>query len=194
MIISPPSLSKQDIMASTSAGLDFYRFVIPSLQVNGQKCNLVSNPFYADTKPSLSIFYSDGQWLFNDFGDPAYKGDVFTFAGYYYNLSPDSQFPEILARMKQELFLNIPDYLSQEPIEVITHHVIAGSGNYDLNTLKFRASVKLRTHFKDFEVRYWEKFRVNEELLSRFNVSPVEALLPASGLHLVSSPNNPFCQ
>ena len=107
-------LTKEEILDRTSGGLDFYKFVIPSLQVNGSRCRNVLNPFYEDTKPSLSIFERDGQWFFKDFGNEAYSGDVFDFAGFYYGLSPQSDFYEILRRINKDLNLGLSEDTMQQ--------------------------------------------------------------------------------
>ena len=100
-------ISKEEVLRRTNGGLDFYKFVIPNLSVNGSKCKNTLNPFYHDTKPSLSIFERDGQWFFKDFGNEQFSGDVFDFAALYYNLRPESDFNEILRKINDDLRLGL---------------------------------------------------------------------------------------
>lgn len=103
------NISIDIILQHTDNGLDFYRFVIPNLHLKGNKCKNTKNPFYNDTKPSLSIFFKSGQWLFRDHGNPDFTGDVFTFAAHYYNLSLKNDFNRILKNMNNDLNLNLPE-------------------------------------------------------------------------------------
>ena len=80
-------LDKANILSLTDSGLDFFKFVIPELIQQGNKCKNVKNPFYDDTKASLSIFFKSGKWFFKDHGDDSYTGDMFSFAAFHYNLN-----------------------------------------------------------------------------------------------------------
>jgi len=187
-MINASPISKSSVLSATSGGLEFYRFVIPALQVYGNKARLVCNPFYPDSKPSLSIFFSDGQWLFNDFGDPSYKGDVFNFAGHFYNLDTSTQFHEILTKMDNDLFLNLSSPASY-PVSpfyygIPAHHAKSKATNHS-------ASVKLRSDFLDFELDYWSKYNITLDVLSRYNVCPVDVLEPSPGFTVRSTLSNP---
>jgi len=100
-------LNKINILSSTNNGFDFFKFVIPELIRQGNKCKNIKNPFYEDTKPSLSIFFKSNQWFFKDHGDDFYKGDVFDFAAFYYNLNLKTSFIEILKNINNALNLNL---------------------------------------------------------------------------------------
>jgi len=100
-------LNKTNILSSTSNGFDFFKFVIPELIRQGNKCKNIKNPFYEDTKPSLSIFLKSEQWFFKDHGDDYYKGDVFDFAAFHYNLNLKTSFVEILKKINNDLNLNL---------------------------------------------------------------------------------------
>ncbi|MFN8257715.1 MAG: DUF3987 domain-containing protein [Bacteroidales bacterium] len=100
-------ISTKEILIRSDNGLDFYKFVIPGLVLQGNKCKNIKNPFYNDTKPSLSIFLKSGQWMFRDHGNSDFAGDVFTFAAFHYNLSLKTDFIQILNKMSDDLHLNI---------------------------------------------------------------------------------------
>jgi len=100
-------LNKENILSSTNNGFDFFKFVIPELNRQGNKCKNIKNPFYKDTKPSLSIFLKSDQWFFKDHGDDYYKGDVFDFAAFHYNLNLKTSFIEILKNISNDLNLNL---------------------------------------------------------------------------------------
>ncbi|MCF6364928.1 MAG: DUF3987 domain-containing protein [Bacteroidales bacterium] len=100
-------LNKENILSSTNNGFDFFKFVIPELNRQGNKCKNIKNPFYKDTKPSLSIFNKSDQWFFKDHGDDYYKGDMFDFAAFHYNLILKTSFIEILKNINNDLNLNL---------------------------------------------------------------------------------------
>jgi hypothetical protein len=184
-------LSKQNILSTTSSGLDFYRFVLPHLEVTGHKSRNIRNPFYDDNKSGLSIFLSDDQWLFNDFGNTDYKGDVFNFAGHYYRLDPVTDFPEILKRMNFDLNLNLQNsYPSKMPVP-ISMPVLSKPVQGEASTLD-PSKLKLRSNFFDFEIDYWSRYGISLELLKRFQVMPVAEMQPKPGFILNSIPANPI--
>ncbi len=109
-------LTKENVLSGTNNGWDFYRQVIKNLPVlPPDKLKPVKNPFYADTKASLSIYLNNGQWLFKDFGQPEYAGDVFHFAAHYYKLDSKRDFFEILKRINQDLNLGLEE-TSDNPV------------------------------------------------------------------------------
>ncbi len=102
-------LNKQNILNLTDNGLDFFKFVIKDLTQQGSKCKNVKNPFYDDTKAGLSIFLKSGQWMYKDFGNETFTGDIFSFAAQHYNLSVKSDFVDILKNINRDLNLNLTD-------------------------------------------------------------------------------------
>jgi hypothetical protein len=108
-------LTTNEILRQTDNGLDFYKFVIPELTQQGNKCKNTKNPFYDDKKPSLSIYFYEGQWLFKDHGEPDFAGDVFSFAAFYYDLLIKYDFPEILTNICNDLNLNMQTTENRQP-------------------------------------------------------------------------------
>lgn len=96
------TLSTSSVLAQTDGGKTFFAHVMRGPIEIKKK---YKNPFYQDTKPALRFSLPNGRWMFKDFGDDAYCGDVFTFAGFYYNLNPRTQLNEIIERMAGDLHL-----------------------------------------------------------------------------------------
>ena len=97
-------ISKEALLEATGGGLDIIEsiYTLTGVQFNGLgKRNL--NPFYNDTKASLYFNQSGETILFNDFGDPDYGGDVFDFAGKYYNINPKLHLNKLLEAIASDL-------------------------------------------------------------------------------------------
>ncbi|MCL5991813.1 MAG: AAA family ATPase [Bacteroidetes bacterium] len=102
-------ISIQDLKKATNGGFDFYQFVYNKMGVKLSKHGSyrLRNPFYDDKNPSLSISPLNGEYLFHDFGDEAYSGDVITFAALYYKLDPKRDIPKILEYACRDLNIKI---------------------------------------------------------------------------------------
>lgn len=103
---------RDKILEMTDSGLHFFEIVFPEINVNGSKAlfgnkPLGKNPFYNDGKASLSIFFKNGRWQFNDFGDSTYSGDCFNLAAFHYNLDVVNDFTEICQKINQDLCLGL---------------------------------------------------------------------------------------
>ncbi|GEM_PF-388873 len=119
-------ISKENILLLSDNGLDFFKFAIPELKQQGNKCQNVKNPFYDDSKAGLSIFLIQEQWMFKDFGNAEYSGDVFTFAALHYNLSVKQDFVQILINISRDLNLNLSDNREMKelsPVEKQLYHI-----------------------------------------------------------------------
>ncbi len=112
-------LTKQNILLLTDNGLDFFKFVIKDLNRQGNKCKNVINPFYSDSKAGLSIFLKNDQWLYKDFGNSDFSGDVFTFAALHYNLSVKQDFVQILINISRDLNLNLSDNIEMKELSPV---------------------------------------------------------------------------
>ena len=102
-------LNKDNVLILTNGGIDFYKFVIPKLRPGKTKCNNVKNPFYKDTRASLSIYLYNEKWCYKDFGEPTYYGDVFNFAAHYYKLDIKVDFYKILQKINSDLELDLEE-------------------------------------------------------------------------------------
>jgi hypothetical protein len=184
-------LSKENILTNSSFGLDFYRFVLPQLQITGNKSRNIRNPFYDDNKSGMSIYKYSGQWLYNDFGDPFYKGDIFSFAGHYYKLNPATDFHEILKRMNKDLNLNLEsNFQTFSPLQ--STNLAAHKSDSAALTPWDPSKLVFRTDFFDFELEYWSKYGITTDVLKRYKVLPVQQMKPKSGFILNSTPQNPI--
>ncbi len=135
-------LNKTNILSSADNGFDFFKFVIPELERQENKCKNVKNPFYKDTKPSLSIFLKSDQWFFKDHGNEKYTGDMFTFAAFYYNLNIKTSFNEILKNINNDLNLNLSMSKSHSRIEKQLYHIRQSNKQEAINYMKTRGITK----------------------------------------------------
>ena len=111
------SISVKEFKRRTNGGFDFYDFVMRKKGVhlkNNNNFRLI-NPFYDDKRASMSINVVDGEYLFHDFGDEQYKGDVINFAGFYYNLNPKKDLPDIVERACKDLGINFSKSQTKQP-------------------------------------------------------------------------------
>lgn len=152
--------TKESVLKVTHDGLLFYKFVIPKLKVQGDKCRNVTNPFYSDNKPSLSIFYLNGVWYFKDHGDYGYKGDVFVFASIYFGLDCNTDFNEILELMSEL------DYSEIENSDVTVTPIVSNK--------HFELKRRENDMFKPFELKYFEKYGITENILKEYRVVPID--------------------
>ncbi len=178
-------LNKENILKQTNNGLDFFKFVIPDLQTNGNRCRNVKNPFYEDKKAGLSIFFNKNQWFFKDFGSSKYSGDVFKFASFFYN---ENNFGEILENINNDLFLNLKKESSKKSyskIEKQLYHIKNNSKDKAVNYLKGRGLTKLKYFYQadafekyptaivfinHNETGFERRFIASEEELSKLNL------------------------
>ena len=102
-----PKLNKEAILNATENGLKILEFIFSEKGCQFALNKNIRNPFYKDKNPSLRISDINGAYLFNDFGNQNYQGDVFDFAGFYYQLDTNSNFHQILERINLDLRLNL---------------------------------------------------------------------------------------
>ncbi len=169
-------IDKNDFLEATRGGFDFYQLVMrkQGKELHQDKPNsLLINPFYNDTKGSLSINYNNGKYLFNDFGKQSYSGDVFDFAGFYYNLNPKSELQQILINACKDLGL----------YRLLIEKETKKSGIKELI---------VRKKFLEFELDYWASYGISLDILQKFNVVSVDYLLLSKNFKLFSKKQNPI--
>jgi len=106
--------AKDILLARTNNGFDFYHYVIPVLEeLDDTRCKNILNPFYDDENAGLSIYKNTktGRWMFKDYGDDAYSGDVFDFASLHYQLDVKKDFKTISEKISKDLKIEIPECL-----------------------------------------------------------------------------------
>lgn len=169
-------IDKNDFLEATRGGFDFYQLVMrkQGKELHQDKPNsLLINPFYNDTKGSLSINYNNGKYLFNDFGEQSYSGDVFDFTGFYYNLNPKSELQQILINACKDLGL----------YRLLIEKETKKSGIKELIG---------REKFLEFELDYWASYGISLDILQKFNVVSVDYLLLSKNFKLFSKKQNPI--
>jgi len=113
-------IEKKLLLEATKGGLTFYEFFFGELIPEGaDRMKNVLNPFYEDTRPSLSIYREidrrtlQQNWYYKDHGespdnfDIMYSGDVFNFASLVYGLNTKEEFPKIMEMMVNDLKIDL---------------------------------------------------------------------------------------
>jgi len=166
------NISKEEILEMSHGGLDFYRLVIPDLQViSEKKCKSTYNPFYQDGKPGFSIYFKDEKWRFYDHGEPEYHGDVFIFAGLYYGLDSNTQFVELLERMYEDLtkateegtiIIAEPEIKTSLAVEPVQH-------------TPNKSFTLMERPFTQPELNYFAKFGITVDILKEYRVAALNS-------------------
>ena len=146
-----PKLNKEAILNATENGLKILEFIFSEKGCQFALNKNIRNPFYKDKNPSLRISDINGAYLFNDFGNQNYQGDVFDFAGFYYQLDTNSNFHQILERINLDLRLNLDRNYERERKE-------------DLIGFKTMESE---------EISFWNQYGVSEAILDKYDVKSV---------------------
>src|SRR5690554_1186484 len=157
-------ITKEQILEITKGGILFFKYVIPNLKVQGEKCKNVLNPFYPDSKPSLSVYFIDEQWYFKDHGSSEYAGDVFQFASFFFDLDISEDFPEILKQMYEI------DYSQVSYKENLTKVQFKAKK-------KFKLFRRTNDEFLPHELEYYSQYGITEEILKEFNVIPIDGYM-----------------
>jgi hypothetical protein len=138
------------------------------------------NPFYKDTKASLSIFKNEaGTWCFKDFGSDQYQGDVFDFAAKHYHLDVRRDFKLVLKRMADDLGLP-----AAQPV-CHTNNAVSTSTLISKNPVKTKK-------FSDIELAYWKQYGINQEILCGYKVHAVEYYITKTGRSIYASDTSPI--
>ena len=125
------SINKEELLKKSQGGFLVYKAVIKDLKLSDNKtCKNCKNPFYKDKNPSFSVYKKGDKWLFRDYGDCEYKGDVFVFASIFFDLDFKKDFPLLLEKM---------DHLLTEEVIVFDNKLLdsspvkqdAGAGQLD---------------------------------------------------------------
>jgi archaellum biogenesis ATPase FlaH/5S rRNA maturation endonuclease (ribonuclease M5) len=167
---------KRKILALTKMGLNIFLFFQPNLKIRGNRSSSVLNPFYHDTRESLSIYQKNSVWYFNDFGDPTYKGDCFDFAKLSYKKNGlDLSFDEVLQRIIKDMGIDI-----SRNVPVIID--IPEVSEPHLNKTEAKSSFELfEQEFTCNDLKFWEQYGIKENLLKTNNVISLKGYKFGSG-------------
>jgi len=182
-------LNKDNILLATNGGLKFYKHVIPDLRGGSRTKKNVKNPFYKDTKGSLSIYFTGERWYFKDHGESSYQGDVFDFAGHCYKLKTYSKdFYKILQHINDDLNLGLIE--GKQADENPDFEFIP---EYDDEN---RFKIYYKRDFSIEDLKYWEQYGITTEILNEFKVKAIkryQILLPSGQSHMFySTIESPF--
>lgn len=107
-------INKDDVLFRTNNGLDIIEHIYRTMGTPFKGLNKPNlNPFYNDTRPSVSFNDVNGSILYKDFGNENYKGDVFDFASHYYDTT---NFNELLKMINTDLHLNVEETDYYKPV------------------------------------------------------------------------------
>jgi hypothetical protein len=181
-------LTKENILKATNGGLMFYKNLIPELRGGERQKKNVKNPFYKDTKGSLSIYNKDGRWYYYDHGEITFSGDVFDFARYHYKLDVIKDFYQILININKDLNLGLIDYGRENREPDFTFRPASQDENI--------YEVFYKNSFSESELSYWNQYGISKTTLKEFNVKSVSKVLltnSAGKTHpFYSKKDNPF--
>ncbi len=152
--LSGDMLCKENILNNTQNGLKIYERIF---QQHGKTLKIgehIHNPFYNDKKQSLMINQVNEKYLFNDFGNSDYKGDVFDFAALHYRVNAKSNFHELLQRINSDFQLGLK----------------VNSQNISSNLIEFK-------EFNSEEYKFWNKYGITETILNKYKIKPVHWFL-----------------
>ena len=157
-------VEKQHFLDNAENGYLFFEAVMGDLKLRDSiTCENTYNPFYDDTKPSLSIYFYDGMWRFKDHGDESYYGDVFTFGGHLYGLDVKKKFRQILHKMYDELGIE----KKVKAIEVDDRWFEMG---YKLSGSPFSDPVGTER-----ALEYFKCYGITQEILKRYHVRRIDS-------------------
>jgi energy-coupling factor transporter ATP-binding protein EcfA2 len=160
---------KQTIMGATKDGFLFYKHIIPELRINNNNtnCKSVRNPFYNDSKPSLSIYYWNDRWWFKDFGDETYSGDVFDFAAFKYGIDPIKESDLLLTAMMDEV--------ANFGKATIDSWVQPNILDKESTVIKVKFDDRGSKDFTQDEIGYWGQYGIDGGTLDLYNVVAVDS-------------------
>lgn len=169
LVTSNTKLTKNDVLSATKEGFLVFKQAIPELKVNSNNisCKSVKNPFYNDTKPSLSIYYWNGKWWFKDFGDGTYSGDVFDFAAFKYGIDPIAEEDLLLSTI-----IDAVESLDEATINSWVQPDILNRNN---DFIKVSFNGRKSAAFTPAEIAYWEQYGIDGATLDQNRVVALDS-------------------
>ena len=161
-------LTVENILKVTNGGMLFYKYLIPKLRGGGKRKKNVKNPFYNDTRGSLSLYKYEDRWYFRDYGEISFSGDVFDFAKYHYKLPARKDFYQILININRDLELGLIDGGRKK----VEPDFIYKPNSSEENTYE----VYYKKSFSEDELTYWNQYGISKETLNVFNVKSVSKM------------------
>ena len=175
------SLTKENILKETTAGLDIFKYFIRGKWRVGKP---FLNPFYNDTKASCHVYFDNGTKTYKvkDFGNADFAGDCFYFVGKIFNkdCSNREDFIDILEIIDRELHLDLQD--RNDRIRELKK---------DLgNKIKYASELEpaipaehVATTFippitqpmTDAELQFWQSYGIDKNVLQLFGVVSINS-------------------
>lgn len=131
----------------------------------------INSPLRIDEKPSFGIFVSkyDGQLRFNDFREGS--GNCFEFVKLKYNCSYQEALHIIDRDFNLNLAYEISDYTQGRIDKIIKKPVISNYVPQPKSRIKIKVSVR---NWNNNDKVYWfDKYKVNLETLTKYEVYPI---------------------
>jgi hypothetical protein len=102
-------IREKEILDKTHYGLNIYSHVLRQyytdevvILLSGKQCKPAKNPFKDNTE-TLNIYNKDWVFVYEDFNDPEFNGNPFSFAALHYKLTGQ----ELLQKLNDDLHLRI---------------------------------------------------------------------------------------
>jgi len=167
--VSFNKLTTTIILAASNDGFSFYKSIIPDLKINNNNisCKAVLNPFYSDTKPSLSIYYWGAQWRFKDFGNEIYAGNVFDFAAFHYGIDPSKEWDLLLSTMMDAVY-NFDE-------KVTSSYRQPNILNRENDFIKVSFNDRKSTDFTPEEIAFWNQYGIDGTILDQHRVVALDS-------------------
>jgi hypothetical protein len=170
------SLTKENILKETTAGLDVFKKFIKGDWIVGKP---FLNPFYEDTKASCHVYFDNETRVYKikDFGNADFAGDCFFFIGKIFNkeCSNPSDFIDILEIIDRELNLDLQD--RHDRIRELKKDL----GNKIQYASEIKPAIpadKVATTFippisepmTDSELQFWQDYGIDKNVLQHYGV------------------------
>lgn len=170
---------RDSILMRTQRGLDVFNYYMPFKVIPKKK---FKSPFYNDTKPSCHVYLDPktGYYRYKDFGASEYSGDCFWFVATMFNYDMKNDFRLILSKIDRDLGLCIsmdsPNCSNDSKAVPLRKPQPSSPEPAKASDASRNVAKKAKVTEKDFseeELRYWAKYGIGKETLSRFHVTSV---------------------
>lgn len=160
---------REKILEKTNNGYNIFSYYLGDRV--GKK--VFCNPFRSDTAPSCRLRERERNgsriWTMVDYGDSDWCGDVFTIIAKSMRLNPVTDFHELLKTIDKDMNLYVMD-----EVPAGHHSATYAPPPVNLGGSPVSFSPTYQT-FRSWEIKYWNRFGITEETLSRYHVRSIHS-------------------
>lgn len=166
-------ISKEEILARTSRGLDIFKHYIGFPIRPGKN---FKNPLYNDKNASCNIYFDRHSQVFKmkDFGNADYAGDCFWFVAILNGLDVKRDFFTIINRIVSDLNIVVNNSVPNKSDEHSKNMCITSSKVTNEFSRKKEFCIEMKS-FSSAELAFWQKYGINPDILDKYNVHPVKS-------------------